>query len=148
MISETKIHESFPKGNFLIERFSIPYRLNRDSKGGGIMLFVRADIPSKLLAFEEKAIESLFIELNLQNTKILMNCSYNPHKSEIKKHLTALRNSLHLHSLNCENILILVDFNVEIEDTNMKSFCENYNLKSLIKQPICYKILINLHVLT
>ena len=26
-----------------------------------------------------------------------------------------------------------------IEEANMKSFCENYNLKSLIKQPTCYK---------
>ena len=139
MISETKIDESFPKGNFLIEGFSTPYRLDRDSKGGGIMLYVRADIPSNLLAFEDKPIESLFIELNLQNTKILINCSYNPHKSEIKKHLTALRNSLDLHSSKYEKILILGDFNVEIEEANMKSFCENYNLKSLIKQPTCYK---------
>ena len=78
MISEAKIDESFPKGNFLIERFSTPYRLDRDSKGGGIMLYVRADIPSSILAFEDKPIENLFIELNLQNTKILTNCSYNP----------------------------------------------------------------------
>ena len=28
---------------------------------------------------------------------------------------------------------------MEIEETNMKSFCENYNLKSLTKQPTCYK---------
>ena len=28
---------------------------------------------------------------------------------------------------------------MEIEEANMKSFCENYNLKSLIKQPPCYK---------
>ena len=44
MISETKIDESFPKGNFLIEGFSTPCRLGRDSKGRGIMLYVRADI--------------------------------------------------------------------------------------------------------
>ena len=34
MVSETKINESFPKGNFLIAGFSTPYRLDRDSKGG------------------------------------------------------------------------------------------------------------------
>ena len=44
MISVTKIDESFPKGNFLIEGFSTPCRLGRDSKGRGIMLYVRADI--------------------------------------------------------------------------------------------------------
>ena len=70
--------------------------------------------------------------------KILFNCSYNPHKFEIN-YLTALRNSLDLHSSKYEKILILGDFNAEIEEANMKSFCEDYNLKSLIKQPTCYK---------
>ena len=31
------------------------------------------------------------------------------------------------------------DFDVEVEEADMKFFCENYNLKSLIKQPNCYK---------
>ena len=84
MISKTKTDESFPKGNFLIEAFSTPYRLDCDSKGGEIMLYVRADIPSNLLAFQDKPIESPFIELNLQNTKIPINCSDTLHKSEEK----------------------------------------------------------------
>ena len=140
MISENKIDESFPKGNFIIECFSTLYRLDRDCKGrGGGILYVREDIPSNLIAFEEKPIESLFIEINLRNTKMLINCSYNPHKSEIKKHLTALRHSLDLHSSKYDKILILGDFNVGIEEANMQSFCESYNLKSLIKQPTYYK---------
>ena len=40
MISETKIEESFPNGNFIIEGFSIPYRLDRDSKGGGGLFYM------------------------------------------------------------------------------------------------------------
>ena len=84
------------------------------------MLYLRADIPSNLFAFEDKPIESLFIEFNLQNTKILINCSYNPHKTEIKKHLTALRNYLDLHSSKYEQILNLDDFDVEVEEANMK----------------------------
>ena len=57
---------------------------------------VRADIPSNLLAFEDKPIESLFIELNLQNTKILINCSYNPHKSMVfhLRHYTHIKDKL------------------------------------------------------
>ena len=35
MFLETKIDESFPKGNFLIKEFSTPYRLDCDSKGEG-----------------------------------------------------------------------------------------------------------------
>ena len=57
----------------------------------------------------------------------------------MKKHLTALRNSLDFHSSKYEKFLILGDFSVEIEEANMKLFCEDYNLESLIKQPTCYK---------
>ena len=105
----------------------------------GVILYVREDIPSNLIALEEKPIESLFIEINLRSTKMLINCSYNPHKSKIKKHLTALRHSLDLHFSKYDQILILDDFNVGIEEAYMQSFCESYNLKSLIKQPTCYK---------
>ena len=36
MISETKIDDSFPVGQFLIEGFCMPYGLGHNSKGGGI----------------------------------------------------------------------------------------------------------------
>ena len=35
--------------------------------------------------------------------------------------------------------MIWGDFNVGTEDNYKKLFCENYNLKSLIRQPTCYK---------
>ena len=106
-------------------------------KVGGIMLYVIEDIPSKVIAFEDKPSESLFIELNLQNTKMLTNWSYSSHKSEIKKHLTAFRNSSDLCSSKYTNILRLGDFNAEIEEVNRKSFGQNYNLENLIKQRTC-----------
>ena len=36
IISETKIDYSFPFGNFLIDGFSKPYRIDRDAFDGGI----------------------------------------------------------------------------------------------------------------
>ena len=47
MISETKLDENFLKRKFLIKGFSETYRLDHNFKGGGIMLFIREDIPSK-----------------------------------------------------------------------------------------------------
>ena len=41
-VSETKIDDSFPIGNFLIDKFSTPYRLDRNSNGGGLMLLVKS----------------------------------------------------------------------------------------------------------
>ena len=83
-ISETKIDYSFPIGQFLIEGFCTPYRLDRNSKGGGVLLYVREDIPSNLITVDINPginlIESFYVELNLRNNKCLTNCSYNPQK--------------------------------------------------------------------
>ena len=50
MISETKLDSSFPTEQFQIHGFSEPYRFDRDSNGGGILLYIRADILSKLIS--------------------------------------------------------------------------------------------------
>ena len=39
MVSETKLDESFPQGQFKTNRFSRPFTLDRNSNGGDIMLF-------------------------------------------------------------------------------------------------------------
>ena len=52
LVSKTKIDDNFPIGIFLIDGFSTPYRLDRNSNGSGLMLFVREDIPSSLVEAE------------------------------------------------------------------------------------------------
>ena len=70
---------------------------------------------------------------------MLINCSCNLHKAEIGTHLAALNSFLDINSAKYEKILILGDFNVEINDPKMQTFCEMCNFKRLIKQPTCYK---------
>ena len=57
MISETKAYDSFPLENFLMGGFSKlgGYRLDRDALVGGVLLYVREDIPSNLLEVETKS---------------------------------------------------------------------------------------------
>ena len=49
MISETKIDDTFPESQFLIEGFSKPFRLDRTAKSGGILLYIREDIPCRCI---------------------------------------------------------------------------------------------------
>ena len=66
-------------------------------------------------------------------------CSYNPHKNNIGSHVKTLSEFLDSDSSTYEKVLILGDFNVEVDDQNMKTFSDSYSLISLIKQPTCYK---------
>ena len=49
VISETKIDSSFPISQFTMTGYSIPFRIDRTSHGGGILLFVRKEIPCKII---------------------------------------------------------------------------------------------------
>ena len=141
MVSETKIDDTFPESQFLIEGFSTPYRLDRTAKGGGILLYIRQDIPSKYIKkiTVNESFEGFFVEINLRSKKWLLGCSYNPHKEKIISHLNNLSTALDKLCTNYENIILLGDFNVEVEEKNMSEFMSLYNLRNLVKQKTCFK---------
>ena len=72
-IQETKLDASFPPQQFILDGYSEPYRLDRNRDGGGVMIYVREDIPSKELSKHNftKYVEGLFVEINLRKTKVL-----------------------------------------------------------------------------
>ena len=83
MISETKIDESFPLSQFMIDGFSVPYRRDRNGLGGRILVYFRNNITAKLLQFENlpSDIEAISTETNIKSQKWLLCCTYNPNKS-------------------------------------------------------------------
>ena len=85
LISETKLDASFPSSQFILDGFTPPYRLDRTQHGGGIMLFTREGIPSKILNADTSIrIENLLAEINLHSKKRLISGSYNPHLNSIQ----------------------------------------------------------------
>ena len=115
------------------------YRLDRNEHGGGILVYVREDIPSKLIPMQNSLIEGLFIELNLKSTKWLVSCSYNPHLSLISEHVSIIGKNLDFFSTDYDNIFLMGDLNAEAHDNYLKDFCDIYSLKNLIKIPTCFK---------
>ena len=49
MLAETKIDDTFPTSQFLIEGYSKPYRLDRNKPGLGILIFICEGMHCKLL---------------------------------------------------------------------------------------------------
>ena len=80
MISETKLNVTFPTNQFFIQGYSTGNRMDRNDKGGGIMLFVKDGIIIFPLGRYSSPVdfETFCIELNLRNKKWLIFCN-NPH---------------------------------------------------------------------
>ena len=140
MTCETKLAESFPTNQFMINGFSAPYRLDRNDKGGGVIIYIREDITLRLVSTESSQVEGFFVEINLRNKKKwLLCCSYNPKKDLITQHLYALSKSIDVLTSKYDNLLFLGDLNAGAEDTSLKNFCRSYNLTSMTNKPTCYK---------
>ena len=85
MITETKLDDSFPINQFRIDGFQI-FRFDRSSNGGGIIFYIRDNIPAKQLNnyILPNDIEAIIIEINLWKRKWLICGSYNPHEGKTR----------------------------------------------------------------
>ena len=74
--------------------------VDRDFHGGGISLYIKQDIPPKLLINLEisENLKRVFVELNFCLKIWLVCCSYNPPKLNITKHLDAIGRILDLYA--------------------------------------------------
>ena len=136
MILGSKLDDSFPDSQILIEGFSKPFRLDRNRNVGGIMLFIRSDIRAKVNSIDKNPFESFYFELNFRKKKWLLSCSYNPNNNNIELNLNCFSRSIGSLSSKHENIILLGDFNSCMDDSPMIGFCETY---ILLKHPTCFK---------
>ena len=92
LISETKIDNSFPTSQFVIQGYT-PFRLDCSANGGGLLLYTRNDIPSKKLPYLASGnIECIILEITISNKKWFLGGggAYSPDKSTISTHLSTL----------------------------------------------------------
>ena len=115
IISETKLDSSFPSGQFVIKGYSTPFRLDRNQNGGGLLLYVREDIPCKILNeyTPEKPIEIFFVEINLRSRKWLLSNSYNPNTNLIADHLHCIGRGIDFYSSKYYNFIVLDNLNTQ-----------------------------------
>ena len=71
VLQETKIDCTYSTAQFLIEGFEQPFRLDRNKNGGGVMIYIKDNLPCKQITFDTlpNDIECIFLELNLRETK-------------------------------------------------------------------------------
>ena len=112
--------------------------MDRNSNGGGILLYVREDIPSTLLN-TELLIEGFCIEINIRKNKWLLICTYNPNKNLISNHLKEIAEKLDNYSSKYDNFILLGDLNSEPTESAVRDFCQIYGCNNLIKDNTCFK---------
>lgn len=145
-VSETKLDDSYTNAIFKIDGYREPYRLDRNSKGGGIMIFVKDNIPSReIFRVSDKNLELISVELTLNNDKWCFITGYRPPSGNLKQFSRILTTHLDQMTIKYDHLYISGDLNCDIlkpkspEGKTLVDICDNFGLTSLLKTPTCFK---------
>ena len=141
VLTETKLDESFPTSQFFIDGYSEPYRMDRNRNGGGILIYIREDIPSKKLNRHNfpSDIEGMFLEINLRKSKWLLFGSYHPPSQVDDYYLKFVGRALDIYNDFYNKFLLIGDFNIEDVEPCLSTFLYHYDAKNLVKEKTCFK---------
>ena len=144
VVTESKIDDMFPDFRFHIPGYKVPFRKDRSKLGGGIIVFVRDDIPCKKLDVRiPEDIEALFLEINLRHTKWLFCGCYHPPSQNDAYFYQNLSNCLDLFSKKYTNFFLAGDFNSEETETVLSEFLNSHDAKNMVKEKTCFKSMNN-----
>ena len=136
IVTETKLDSSFPSGQFFIDGFAKPFRRDGNKNGGGVMIFVRDNIPSKEIKvnFVLSDGECLFVELDIRKVKWLVVGCYHPPSQNDDYYFCSLSKLLDSLNSNYETFLLAGDFNSEDHEIEISSFLNNHEAKNIVKR--------------
>ena len=144
-LCETKLDDSFPIDQFSISNF-ICHRKDRTSHGGGLIFYVRSDIPQYRRCDIENIVDSLMTGLAIVVLEIILNSKerwlyvlgYKPPNVKSNDMLNAF-NILCDKLLNeSQNIVIWGDYNYDfLKQNDLSNACVSFDLHNIIKGPAC-----------
>ena len=143
LISETKLDDSFPDQQFHVNGYKM-FRKDRNKFGGGLILFVKENIPCKVLntfRFSEEC-EIISIDFSISNKKWLLLGIYNPPSQNEALFVEQIKLALNTCCTTYENFLLLVDFNMTTENSKLQDLVDVFCLENLIKEPTCFKSIV------
>ena len=116
--------------------------MDGNRNGGGILVFVREDIPSKKLKGNTLPgdIEAMAMEINLRKTKFLLMAAYQPPSQPDLYFFDNITKSLDKYAQSYHKVLLAGDFNVQVNEAY--PVISDHDLNSIVKEPTCFK---NLH---
>ena len=115
--------------------------LDRTLGGGGLMLFVNEDIPSKLLTGHTlpEDVEILCTEINLKKQKWVIIGIYNPPDMKDKCFMDNLSKAIDLYSTKYDRIVVMGDFNLEPSSVHIEALCYSHYLYNVVNENTCFK---------
>ena len=135
VIGESKLDSSFTDAQFKVEGYSM-YRKDRNSNGGGLILYINNDITSRQRSdLEFKDIECISVEMCVGKTKWLLMGAYKPPSLKTDIFSTDFQATMDQIYRNYQNVILMGDLNLDLLDSTkgkpLQDISDIFDLKIL-----------------
>ena len=142
IVAETKLVSSFPDAQFKAEGYTL-YRKDRNSNGGGLILYIKNDITSRQRSdLEFNVIESISVELCIGKTKWLVTGAYKPPSLKSGVFSIDFQATMEKIHMTYQNVILLGDLKLDLLDSSkgkpLQDICDLLDLHNLVKDPTCF----------
>ncbi|MCW4342515.1 MAG: hypothetical protein N0E48_03985 [Candidatus Thiodiazotropha endolucinida] len=141
--TETKLDNTYNQASFNVPDFKA-FRNDRNNSGGGLIAYVRSNLPARRrtdLEFETP-IESIVLDVVLNNRKWAILGTYRPPSVNNNIFSDIFTRGLDRISTQFDNILIAGDLNYDLSDktkgATLLDLCDIFDLSSLVKSATCF----------
>jgi len=138
-LSETHLHQGVSNNVFNLTGFHEIIRKDRNEHGGGVAIYIKENIAYKRLAqYESKNMESLWVQINTIQGKVLICCCYRPPDKKADFWNTFEDSLIESKSDKAKYMVVLGDLNADFKTPNgrkLSDICARQNLSCLIKEP-------------
>ncbi len=145
-VTETKLNNEYKTSLYECNDFKL-YRKDKASNSGGMVLWVRSDIPQERIQHSEITsmshhIECFVVKLTVKKEKWYIICLYKNPKVPESVFMMKLIELLNHVSSDANEIVIVGDVDIDMQHKNDKmtsEICNVYGLTNVVKTPTCFK---------
>ena len=140
VITKTKLDDAYPISQFHLDCYSMPYRLDWNRNGGGIIIYVREDIRSKVLRKHiiPNDTEAIFVEIKFRKSKRLLCGTYHSPSQSDQQYFDNIDKALDVYC-QYEKVVLVGDFKAQVGEKCFDDFLFQHELKNVDNKPTCYK---------
>lgn len=141
-IAETKLDSTFNDNLFVVDGYKLQRR-DRTKNGGGILSFIKSDIPSSRKPnLESEHLENICLEVHVNTKKWLIMGIYKPPSvtdTDFTNYFTKYFDSC---IVKYENYIVLGDLNFDMLNQSkcqsLHDMCDIFYLSQIVKEPTCF----------
>nr|CAI5829862.1 unnamed protein product [Callosobruchus analis] len=139
-ITETWLNRSISNNQLKINGYNL-YRKDRETRGGGVCIYVKETYATHVIDGLDDAIEQIWVEIKINKQNLAIGTVYRSPAEDVTTFLSIFEDTLSSVHMAVDKLVCTADFNINMFNINnrqvdqMNTIMSTFDLKQIIDEP-------------